>query len=1314
MIHDLLQLQHPLDFEVVQWKWQSDSDPWKEKDSTKWTWQDYIPEQCTIIEKAFSLNQATADLGDYEIDFEKMLQVKKSDKHRIRRVKRQGPSRFMMDIPEPMIVSGKDQKTINEAFGTVQHFLEYIMKRTPEAYALYQRLKSLSLGIGEDQYQDILKGVIACIEKGAETREKIIKTRSNFPTKDYISEAKKIVEEITSTRRTLADFLKVILRIYTMESFICYWLNELLRSEDWEEINVLTPYLVCLVYTFKLSNYTIKYEEPKGFMDSLIGFIVKPKIYLFRGAALTKERLEHYDMTNIKYFSWNGVTSTSRDRNVALKFIRMSLKKAQEQNEPKVGVIFKIKADLASIEDCQGMIDVSQNSKYPKEKEVILAPGTVFRLRSVRLMEDQVTEIRLKLQKKFKEIQEKTALLGSLQEQAISKLKAVINDLPSQSSLKVLQLLSGNKAIQRLEITNSGISEEIMEIVEKMRVTTNLKKQDIHLTNNTISVSCLSVLAHYYSPGSLSDVIRYNTVIFKDLATTVLKNEMKMNNLILQEEVLQKYKITNKLRELWKRAETEDQITSVTLSMEALQISTEEVKDAFKSIGNFPSLENIDLNLHPIHGNSSEVLKVLGKTLESLKTLKQFSLSSRMPNDTLIQIQSILLSLPTLEHLSLDFKKCVEFSDEGLSHLQSALASLTSLKHLSLNFNWCFQITDQGLNHLKDLLMNLTSLRYLDLGLEFCPYITPAGFRSLEVGLRHLTSLQHLSIDFGFCYTTSDEGLSYLGNALVHLTSLQHLRLEFQSCKTVSDEGMNHLASGLIPLVSLKHLHLNFFRWEMITHEGISYLKSGLESLIALKHLELSFTACTQFSDECLNHLKSGLVSLTSLEHLELGFLSCRELTDQGLNHLQNGLIPLVSLRTLSLDFNLCKKITDKGLNHLKDVLIPLNSLQSLRLAFTYCKEISNEGLNYLKDGLRHLTSLEILSLGFADCDKISDEGLKYLQDGLKPLTSLQSLELVLYPIQDASDVQFDGCDKISDLGLYSLKNGLVGLTSLQRLVLDFSSCIKIADEGLNQLKIALINLTSLIKLDLSFCFSFGITDQGLAHLKNGLISFASLQELSLNFESCIQISNHGLNYLKDGLMPLTSLQSLTLRFGSSRKISDEGLSHLKKGLATLVFLKSLYLDFGFCKFVSNEGLNHLQAALGLLTSLRSLHLGFTRCKITDTGLNYLKRGLMPLTSMRSLTLGFWDCDSISDEGLNHLKSGLMPLTSLQEISLDFRGCKKISDEGLNHLKSALSPLTCLKDVHLVFVSCSKISAEAIEDLKNSLSSRPTFNCEHY
>lgn len=348
--------QRPISLDIPQWQFQSDPDPYQQPDPSKWIWQNYSDEDNLTIEEAYLTKQKLINLKDHQIDLKKLVPISLQDKNKVRRVRRQEPSRFLLEIPEANIIA-KDQKTMNEAFGTVQQFLEYVMKRTPEAYTLYQKLKAFPLDSDKTVFEDIIHEVLVCIEKGAEVRAKIIKARTAAKVKDFVAEAGRIRQMIEQSSLILQDFLVSLLKTYTMETFLCYWVNELLRGEDWEEINLLTPYLVCLVYTFKLSDYVLQSQTSEKTLNKKFGFVVKHKLYLYRGAALTEQQILIYNPKRINYFSWNAVTSTTKDRNIAKNFMKASV-----NSDAKFGVIFFIEIDFDAIEDYHGMIDVSKYS----------------------------------------------------------------------------------------------------------------------------------------------------------------------------------------------------------------------------------------------------------------------------------------------------------------------------------------------------------------------------------------------------------------------------------------------------------------------------------------------------------------------------------------------------------------------------------------------------------------------------------------------------------------------------------------------------------------------------------------------------------------------------------------------------------------------------------------------------------------------------------------------------------------------------------------------------------------------------------------
>jgi len=1060
-IVDRLKPRRPEDsLEAVTWQWQSgpNPDPWAEKDASKWSWQDYSHDHCLIIEEASSFNKEVADLGNYEIDLKKMVQVNKQFRNRMRRVRRRETSRFMMEMPEPMVVL-KDQKTMIQAFGTIQCFLDEMMKRTPEAYGLYQRLRTTNLDSQRHEFEDIIQEVVLCIERGAETRDRIITARCGCQTTDILVEARKIVDFIKEKSIISGDFLKSILRVYTMETFLCYWLNELLRSENWEEMSVLTPFLVCLVYTFKRSEYIVRYQEPQGFINSLFANVGKHKLNLYRGAALTREQLGLYNPDKIKHFLWKGITSTSRDENIALNFMRSSLKKAKALNEQKVGVFFRIEANFASPEDYEGIIVLWQNScgLYPEEQEVILAPGTVFKLRKTRLVESDVYEVSLKVKKSFEETKEDVCLP---QEQAVLKDTAVIDGLPSERSFKLLETLKGNKSIRKLEIRNSGIEHHVMKEIENIRLTTNVKKEDVRFRDNAIVIADLGLFAPYLSLGGVNKILTLNKIRFKEgVSKGSFKDEgLEPTALVLSEEALEKFKQSDQLKELSMKITSANNIEELDLALPTMET------DFLQCIRESKGLKSLRLKVNKNLFMDREGLEVLCQMIGSSKSLSWLKLELSLSDEGFNFLKETLGAIASIQRLSLDLRFCDKMSDEGLSNLRSALLSLTSLRHLSLDFLRCNKISDKGLNHIR------------------------AGLSS---------SLQGLSLNFQGCDNVSDEGLHYIKVGLLSLSSLRQLSLNFTECNKISDEGLNHLKRGFLSLSSLVHLSLNFKRCNKIADKGLSHLKGGLLSLTHLEHLSLNFDGCFNISSEGLGHIQSALLEGKFLQHLSLSFNNCSEIPNEGLSDLKSCLLSHSSLKHLSLSLAGCKRTSDKELNEVADGLKALKSLQHLSVNLSGCNEISDEGLKLLKSAVGSLGSLQHLSLNFTGCDKVSDEGINLIKNGIVSLPSVRHLSL-----------HFGECNKVSDKGLDHLKSGLLSLISLYHLSLNFDNCSKISNEGPKHLGDGIKALTAIQHLSLNFKNCWQISNEGLNHLKGAVRSLGSLQHLSLNFAGCDKVSD--------------------------------------------------------------------------------------------------------------------------------------------------------------------------------------------------------------
>jgi len=845
--------------EASVWQWQADADPYKETDPSKWIWQSYSNDVCRILENAFRLKQDLVDLpGDYEIDLKKMVQVNKKSKDKVRRIQRQVlhyddqyQSRFKAEIPEPVVVA---QKSLSAAFGTVQHFLDYIMKKTPESYMLYQDLKKLSLDSESWRFKKIIEEVVVCLKKGAEVREKIVKGRSGAKM-DNLKHAGQMENEIRNNSKTLRDFLRVVLKIYTMQSFVCYWLNEMLRNEDWEEINVLTPYLVCLIYTFKVSDYTIKHETG-GILNTMLGYVMKQKLYLYRGAALTKDQLTQYDQTKVNHFSWNSVTSASRSLEIAQIFADNGMEEAKQKNEEKVKVIFNIETDFASIEDCEGMIDAEPYSQFKYEKEIILAPGTVFQLGKVWQNKKGGYEINLKVKRKFKEAKEKIPLLGDLQNQAILEDKALLVGMPSADSLQLLKLLKGNKLIKKLEIKDSEIDESLVEKIEYMRMSTKLKKTDLEFINNKISISSLSTLIHYFSEEGWSNVCASNQIKFD--AEKAVKEDWKIEKLILQKRVLEGFESKGHIKELCKGLKNERQLKAIKLLMKELEISPNAIQHIFGSIKQLASLEALMLTPAPIMVKASDVFFGLCKTLGSSKSLKYFYL------DLDGHLEG---SHPT---------NSLNFADLSVFNLSEGIRSLTRLKGLSLNFRQCKEITDESLKKIRPIATSLISLKKLSLNFAGCSKISDEGFYQVA-NMIAVGNLNHISLDFTSCNKISDEALNYLESVLeLSARPLKYLSLQFWHCRNISDEGLNCIGKALAALRNLASLTLAFGGCNQISDQGLNNLGDVLSSLKSLKELSINLKECPKISMKELRKLKDSLEK--NKINLSINNENCRDL----------------------------------------------------------------------------------------------------------------------------------------------------------------------------------------------------------------------------------------------------------------------------------------------------------------------------------------------------------------------------------------------------------------------------------------------------
>lgn len=827
---------------VVRWFWQSDFDPWKDTDPTKWTWTAYSHDLNFTIENGFESDPISlVDIGHYEVDLKNMVQYKKGDKYRMRRVRReiQEQSRMTLELSAPQA-----QRTFNKAFGTVEHFISYIMSRTPESNRILRRLEGLRLESKQADYQDVLDEIVNSLRKAEEARNEHLKAKFNgkppFYTV-YTLKAQHLADYFAQSSATLRDLLIAVLKAYTMHSFLYSWLNELLRNEDWTGINVLTPYLVCFAYTFRCPEYVMKYDPTKS-TKSLFGLIKTKTLKVYRGAALLKEHLDQYDPKKTPYFSWNGITSTSRNRKEAIKF-------AGATPDKKIGVLFTMEIDFSSQKDCEGMIDVAPYSDFEREEEIILAPATVFKIIEHKVGKDERHYVELKVMKNFDDnIKDnnrnsdssiKTAnipLVGTLQERIIQKDAGVLHSLTPDEMVRALDILKDNKFITKLDIADCIIDRKLMQLIESVRATTNIPKNQVTITRSQVHTSSFNRICYYYSDEGLDRICEHNRVWFgeKEAEDVLEEASYKIKKLYLRSKAL---------NALYKHGQTEE---------------------IFNLIRNQKELREVNIEIDDMLDTTESPLESILNAMKKTNCIEKLSISLKKYKRSIQEIKTALKQIKGLHALAFDFTECGEMNDDELKGIADGLPQ--SLQHLSLNLRECFEVSDKGISSITDALKFCTSLQHLSLDLNGHEKICDNSISSIADIIKLTPSLRHLSIHVSKCDKVSDEGIGSITDALRLTPGLQHLSLDLSCCKKVSDESINNIADVLKSIPSLEHLSLDLDSCEKVSDKGISSIADTLRLLPSLQHVSLCLYGCYKVSKQMKSAIRadSKLASLKS------------------------------------------------------------------------------------------------------------------------------------------------------------------------------------------------------------------------------------------------------------------------------------------------------------------------------------------------------------------------------------------------------------------------------------------------------------------
>lgn len=263
-------------------------------------------------------------------------------------IKQRIQTRFWGKLPQPT-------STINSPFGSFWEAFCYLVKMaTLNGYdeKYFNILVRDDFSTTRTMVEEIVRLLINSVQKEASKLGEI-----------EMKEARTITEEIEKILlfdSDLKDLYMVMIRSYTLQTFLYQQINNLLRNEDWENIVDLLPYIIYLL----ISCYHLSYHDSAK--------IDKGLTTVYRGTRLSPEQILVYESFKETPFSWNSFTSTSKDPNISKLFSGGNADDGLQQ------VLFIIELKNVGGDGEHPFSSISKFSVEPDEEEVIITPGALY------------------------------------------------------------------------------------------------------------------------------------------------------------------------------------------------------------------------------------------------------------------------------------------------------------------------------------------------------------------------------------------------------------------------------------------------------------------------------------------------------------------------------------------------------------------------------------------------------------------------------------------------------------------------------------------------------------------------------------------------------------------------------------------------------------------------------------------------------------------------------------------------------------------------------------------------------------------------
>ncbi|EWS76448.1 protein kinase (macronuclear) [Tetrahymena thermophila SB210] len=414
------------------------------------------------------------------------------------------------------------------------------------------------------------------------------------------------------------------------------------------------------------------------------------------------------------------------------------------------------------------------------------------------------------------------------------------------------------------------------------------------------------------------------------------------------------------------------------------------IADLAKNMKNFIQYPNIKTLFYNFGGcaiNNQAIKQILDSHKQFQNKIKSLHLildnNLEITKDGFIDLARFLINCPSLNNLSLSFRKC-GLNSQSVSLLFNELKNM-ELKVLTLNFDTNKIEYDAKLGEsIKTLfLKSKHCLRYTEIIFQN-NQLGDKGVNDISTSLQGLSSLTCLLINV-VKNNVTDASIKTLSQSIAKFQYINFLHLCLDS-NSITEVGIKELSVAMESLATIVHLNLDL-DYNKIGSDGIKSLFSQIHKLECLQSLAVNI-AHNQFGDDGAVYIAENISNLSNLKSLklELGWNKIGPIGSKSISQHISKLGKQLTSLYLFVDNNPLK---EEGVNSLTDMITNFNGIKKLVIDFDDVGMTVNSAQK-LNSAIKKLTSLGLLLLNITKNEVQSGDFQNLLKDMKKVFPRIQ------------------------------------------------------------------------------------------------------------------------------------------------------------------------------------------------------------------------------------------------------------------------------------------------------------------------------------